>query len=160
MSTSKIVSWTRTIQLLRIDRKWFRRRLTAGPIIVSGNCISSSSRRTPRYALHVVSLNPSLSTPSAVRKNRYVILPIDFEDAWKVCLSLFGLPHVNFAHSHFFTANCQEVGRDSRILWVFIPHSRILYSNRLPQIDEGVVTTASSESRRIFSSVPWPTPRL
>ena len=25
---------------------------------------------------------------TAVRKNRYVILPIDFEEAWKVCVSL------------------------------------------------------------------------
>ena len=28
-----------------------------------------------------------LTFTSAVRKNRYVILPIDFEDGWKVCLS-------------------------------------------------------------------------
>ena len=159
MSTSKIVSWALTILLLRIDRKWFRRCLTAGPVIVSGNCVSSPSCRTPRYASRAVTLNLSLNTPPAVRKNRYVILPIDFEDAWKVCLSLFGLPHVKFARSHFFTANCQEVGRDSRVLWVFVPHSRIIYSNRLPQIDEDVVTIASRESCHIFSSIPWPTPR-
>lgn len=34
----------------------------------------------------------SLVVPIAVRKNRYVILPVDFEEAWKVsCLYLFGL---------------------------------------------------------------------
>ena len=33
--------------------------------------------------------------PSAVRKNRYVILPVDFEEAWKVsCLDLFAISHV------------------------------------------------------------------
>lgn len=30
----------------------------------------------------------------AVRKNRYIILPVDFEEAWKVCcLALFGAHH-------------------------------------------------------------------
>lgn len=39
--------------------------------------------------------------PSAVRKNRYVILPVDFEEAWKVsCLDLFAISHVLTFFSH------------------------------------------------------------
>lgn len=48
---------------------------------------------------------------TAVRKNRYVILPIDFEDAWKVSLSLFGSLHVERIFvAHLLTANSQTVG--------------------------------------------------
>jgi 26S proteasome regulatory subunit T3 len=52
----------------------------------------------------------------AVRKNRYVILPVDFEEAWKVrsgCIN--GL---RITESNRFLANGQERGRDSRILYV------------------------------------------
>jgi 26S proteasome regulatory subunit T3 len=49
----------------------------------------------------------------AVRKNRYVVLPIDFEDAWKVCCRLFGLPH---DHNYKFSANRQTLRRNSRVL--------------------------------------------
>ena len=39
------------------------------------------------YTIHIL---------AAVRKNRYVILPLDFEEAWKVCyLLLFGYLMLN-----------------------------------------------------------------
>lgn len=40
----------------------------------------------------------------AVRKNRYVILPVDFEEAWKVsCLALpSSYPHTTKQLVHFF----------------------------------------------------------
>lgn len=63
-----------------------------------------------------ISINPLSNIPSAVRKNRYVILPIDFEDAWKVCLSLFGVLTGEFFSSHTSPANGQTIRRDSRVL--------------------------------------------
>ena len=50
----------------------------------------------------------------AVRKNRYVILPVDFEEAWKVGLEHVGLWQV--AERMCFLANGQEGRRDSRVL--------------------------------------------
>jgi hypothetical protein len=61
--------------------------------------------------------------PLAVRKNRYVILPVDFEEAWKVCclaLLAISLSLQNLKNSTSLSfppiANSQEVGRDPRIL--------------------------------------------
>ena len=54
----------------------------------------------------------TLSVPSAVRKNRYVILPVDFEEAWKVsCLELFALSHVILIKTQLFLASQQTVKR-------------------------------------------------
>jgi len=103
---------------LWINKRPSCRCLTARPTIVSRDRFRSSGCRPPRYALCATLLDLPLSTSTAVRKNRYIILPIDFEDAWKVCLSLFGFPHVGgfFVGSCFSSANGQTVGRDSRIL--------------------------------------------
>ena len=47
-----------------------------------------------------------------MRKNRYVILPVDFEEAWKVsCLELFALSHVIFMKTQLFLASQQTVKR-------------------------------------------------
>ena len=60
----------------------------------------------------------------AVRKNRYVILPVDFEEAWKVSyLVVFAINPIFWTlktQPFFFppTANGQAVRRDARILWV------------------------------------------
>ena len=52
---------------------------------------------------------------AAVRKNRYVILPVDFEEAWKVrCLFLFGAHHRRLYKSLtrlFFSSLQQTVKR-------------------------------------------------
>ena len=76
----------------------------------------------------------SLNFHAAVRKNRYVILPVDFEEAWKVCC----LPVVwssektaKFTPSFLPPANGQTSRRYSRILCVppsypfYIPRSYI-----------------------------------
>lgn len=58
----------------------------------------------------------------AVRKNRYVILPVDFEEAWKVgCLVLLAIwlpENRNLKISFLFptTANSQAVRRHTRVL--------------------------------------------
>ena len=95
MLISKIVSQTRIVPILWIHQEPLYRRLTTGPTVVGRNRFRGAGRRAPRHVLCVILLILSLRTPAAVRKNRYVILPIDFEDAWKVCLSLFGLHHVD-----------------------------------------------------------------
>lgn len=62
----------------------------------------------------------------AVRKNRYVILPVDFEEAWKVsCLSFVWSSPVKFAplFSLRQPANGQTSGRHSRILCVLSGYS-------------------------------------
>jgi hypothetical protein len=93
-------------------------------------------------------LNPSLSAPTAVRKNRYVILPIDFEDAWKVCLSLFGfyLTWVEFLSAH--ASQQQTVKRSDEtheFCKISYPSFRPFHPNRPLQTDEGVITVASSK---------------
>jgi len=57
----------------------------------------------------------------AVRKNRYVILPVDFEEAWKVgCLVLLALAAWEEKLKNFLsfptTANSQAVRRHTRVL--------------------------------------------
>jgi hypothetical protein len=66
------------------------RRFTAGPVIVCRNLLCRSSCRFTRYSkLFPIVYNGSPKS-TAVRKNRYVILPIDFEEAWKVSGFVFG----------------------------------------------------------------------
>ena len=68
------------------------------------------------------------TTSSAVRKNRYVILPADFEEAWKVrCLAVFGpsiVPAYKFVLTRLFSyhhpANRQEGRRHTRLLYVLL----------------------------------------
>jgi hypothetical protein len=47
-------------------------------------------------------LNPT-SLPPAVRKDRYVVLPIDFEEAWKVCFDGLFVTRVGAERNHYFS---------------------------------------------------------
>lgn len=52
---------------------------------------------------------PSLNFHVAVRKNRYVILPVDFEEAWKVCyLSIVWLSHMTAKFAPFFSSTSKR----------------------------------------------------
>lgn len=62
-----------------------------------------------------------LNLDAAVRKNRYVILPVDFEEAWKVCyLSIVWSSDITAKFAPFLLqpANGQTGGRHSRVLCV------------------------------------------
>jgi hypothetical protein len=51
----------------------------------------------------------SLKFHTAVRKNRYVILPVDFEEAWKVCcLSIVWLSHMTAKFAPFFSSTSKR----------------------------------------------------
>lgn len=52
---------------------------------------------------------------AAVRKNRYVILPVDFEEAWKVRWMLL-IGTLKILINPTFPANGQTLGRHTRVL--------------------------------------------
>jgi hypothetical protein len=59
---------------------------------------------------------------AAVRKNRYVILPIDFEEAWKVCNLFPGSGYMKAFSNTWFSsslANSQEKRRNTRVLYAW-----------------------------------------
>lgn len=57
------------------------RRFATRQAFLRGDCFHLPGRWSPRYAYTTLCV---LTISTAVRKNRYVILPIDFEEAWKV----------------------------------------------------------------------------
>ena len=51
----------------------------------------------------------SLNVHAAVRKNRYVILPVDFEEAWKVCyLFIVWLSRTTAKFAPFFSSTSKR----------------------------------------------------
>jgi hypothetical protein len=79
---------------------------------------------------------------SAVRKNRYVILPVDFEEAWKVsCLELFATSHVIFIKTQLFLTSQQTVKRSDET------HEFCEFSLWNPRMHLTMVT--------LFRSVVW-----
>jgi hypothetical protein len=63
--------------------------------------------------------------PLAVRKNRYVILPVDFEEAWKVRVNI---RHVGTPVPQKFPVHGQTRRRHSRILCVLLNHANITFT--------------------------------
>lgn len=106
-------------QMLSIHQKFMRFADVSRPDRLSSAEIASVVQAAGLQGEPHISIPIYLSpnSPLAVRKNRYVILPIDFEDGWKVCLSLFGLPSwMEFSPAHTSPANGQTVRRNSRVL--------------------------------------------
>ncbi len=95
------------------------RRFTARPFIIRRDCVSRSSCRFTGYSTTAVLLFATIDQNiTAVRKNRYVILPIDFEEAWKV--GNFFPAYMNAISNTSFSlplANSQEKRRDTRVLY-------------------------------------------
>lgn len=97
--------------------------------VIGRNSVNSSSCWSSRYAsVERCAMRISFMPMVAVRKNRYVILPVDFEEAWKV--SRFGFVWQRLSItlrkkiqgltlpllSLLSTANSEEDGRDARVL--------------------------------------------
>ena len=120
MSTSKIVSQTHDLFVDHTGLTTSYLPDVSRPDRLSSAEIASVVQAAGLQGMFHISIYLELlfNFLAAVRKNRYVILPIDFEDAWKVCLFLFGSPHVEgiFVFLRYSTANGQTVGRDTRVL--------------------------------------------
>jgi hypothetical protein len=95
------------------------RRFTARLFIIRRDIVSRSSCRLTGYSTTAFLLFATIDQNiTAVRKNRYVILPIDFEEAWKV--GNFFPAYMNAISNTSFSlplANSQEKRRDTRVLY-------------------------------------------
>lgn len=84
----------------------------------------------------------------AVRKNRYVVLPVDFEEAWKVrCLVVFGAPRLGYigsTHLSFSPPSSQQTVKRGDETHEFCTSSGIRYIHVAFLTEIGSLQTDSS----------------